>query len=458
MTTSPPPPIGPALDVSQWTGQPLLHSIAEPDAAIERVPEAAIQLAWAQQAFRTDALRTTDGDPVAILRPGALNAYGGPDFRGAEVEIGGLRWIGDVEIHRTSREWEAHGHHRDPAYDRVVLHVVLGADRRTGTLRRSDGSALPELVLLPHLDQSLHTLLRSFLVGLNEAPFCSPRFADAPAPLMADWVHSLGTERLREKARALGADFGRRPDLGLLLTTRTFRALGYATNEDVMEALAARLPLDTLRALPDPLDVLARVLGLAGWLDGGTLFDAADTPLAARFEPFRDLQPATSRAAWRSGGRPANAPRRRLAQGAALLAPGGLLRSPDAVADLAAALHRGVRHARDLFRARPADGSPRLGADRAQTVLVNAGLPVLLLDAEMRGDLPLGERVMATMARLPAPVDHVTARFAEAGFEAASALDAQGLYRLERDYCTAGRCASCAIGRALYPGLAGSAT
>ncbi|HEX9951347.1 MAG TPA: DUF2851 family protein [Rubricoccaceae bacterium] len=445
------PALSPALPdvVGAWTVrtvEPLV--VSEP--GLDAVPEAVVQHAWGRGLFGRDALQTTEGEAVRVDRTGRLNRASGPDFSGALVHIGGLAWAGDVEIHRTSADWERHGHHTDPAYSRVVLHVVLTADARTGTLRRSDGSALPELVLLPHLDRSLAAVVRDLAAAAVDAPRCRTRWPEVPPALAADWLRALGAARLRSRAAVLGRAYGRRPDLGALLVGRVFRALGYADNADAMETLAARLPLGVVRSLEDPADVLALVVGAAG----------LTTPLApdGLADRFAAVAPAglvpMLREAWHRSGRPANAPRTRLAQAAALVAPGGVLRT-DAVARFAAALDIGPDAALDLLRPMPADATPRLGADRARDTFVNAVAPVLLLDAEMRGDAALDARVVETVARLPAARDRITDGFRAAGTPLRRALDAQGAHALARDYCDEGRCARCAVGRHLWPGLVG---
>ncbi|MEM1117815.1 MAG: DUF2851 family protein [Bacteroidota bacterium] len=425
--------------------------VAEPAAVLARVPEAAIQDAWVRGLFDASALRTTDGEAVDVLAHGALNRDSGPDVSGTHLRIGRLTWAGDVEIHRTSSEWEAHGHHRDPAYNRVVLHVVLSADRRTGTLRRHDGSPLPELVLLPHLDRSLRSLLRDFYREPREAPHCGSRLGDVPRATLDAWVRSLGIERLRQRAAALGAAYGRRPDLDRLVTGRVFRALGYAPNADAFEELARRLPLAAARRL-DGADVHALLVGLAGLLVEYSLFEADG--LRTRYEALSAPLGLTSmsRESWRRGGRPANAPRRRLAQAAALLAPGGFLRD-EPVARLGDALAQGPEAMLDLLRPEALPGGDRLGAQRAERVLVDAVLPVLLLDGDQREDPATEAAVIDVFGALDAVADRVTRSFAEAGFEGRSALEAQGVHQLARAYCDDGRCARCAVGRTLYPGL-----
>ena len=421
-------------------------AVFEPRAVLDAIPEAVVQHAWGRGLFSRDTLRTTEGETVHIGRTGRLNRASGPDFSDALVTIGGLAWAGDVEIHRSSADWEHHGHHTDPAYSRVVLHVVLSADARTGTLRRSDGSALPELILLPHLDRSLAAVVRSLAAAPDAAPRCRERWPDVPPALAASLVRTLGAARLRARAAALGIAYGRRPDLGALLVGRVFRALGYADNADAMETLAARLPLAAIRALDDPADVHALVLGAAGQIPPLAGGDAARR--FARVAPA-GLVPM-AREAWRRSGRPANAPHRRIAQAAALLAPGGVLHS-DSVARLADALNGGPDAALDLLR--PAGDHARLGLDRARDAFVNAVAPVLLLDADLRGDAALDARVLAAVARLPAGRDRITDGFREAGSRIATALDAQGAHALARDFCDEGRCARCAVGRHLGPGL-----
>ena len=60
-----------------------------------------------------------------FLRVNGILSLEGPDFLGAEIEIAGSTVLGDVEIHFRSSDWRAHGHHENPSFERVVLHVIL---------------------------------------------------------------------------------------------------------------------------------------------------------------------------------------------------------------------------------------------------------------------------------------------------------------------------------------------
>ena len=427
---------------------------AAPAEDIQRVPEIIIQDLWARGLFTQDGLRTTSGETVQILDRGQINHDSGPDVSNARVQIGDVVWAGDIEIHRTSVEWETHGHHTDPSYDRVVLHVILAPDARTNTLTRADGSVLPELALLDALDRPLRQLVRAFYLCSTGAPQCQARWNEVPEALPRDWVRTLGAERLREKAHTLADAYTRQPDPEALLLRRVFRALGYAANADTMEALADRVPLELVRTLSAE-DTHALLLGLAGWLDRDEdLFDASARDLAGRFEVLRtthSLAPM-NRAAWRRGGRPANAPSRRIAQAAALLSPGGLFRE-EPIRQLADALKTSARAALKLLRTPPSDGSSKLGRGRAEAVLTNAVLPVLLLDAEIREIPDMEALVLSALDSLSAEHDRVTRPFEDLGLNAKSALESQGVHQLARAYCETGRCASCPIGQTLYPGL-----
>lgn len=119
-------------------------------------PEKLLQKIWLRGDFNRAGARSNTGARVRIMHPGKWNLLGGPDFQSARLRFDeGPEVIGDVEVHLRAVDWDAHGHADDPAYDRVVLHVVLflpGADRVT---RGVGGREIPVLALLPLLHHDL---------------------------------------------------------------------------------------------------------------------------------------------------------------------------------------------------------------------------------------------------------------------------------------------------------------
>jgi Protein of unknown function (DUF2851) len=101
----------------------------------EAVPlsEAELATIWEGQRQPPGSLTTSDGVPVRALHPGRRNEGPGPDFRDAVLLIGGERRQGDVELHLRAGAFYQHGHHRDPAYANLVLHVVYESDGAEAT-------------------------------------------------------------------------------------------------------------------------------------------------------------------------------------------------------------------------------------------------------------------------------------------------------------------------------------
>lgn len=455
-----------------------LVSLHEPDARVRHVPETVIQDAWRTRRFDASELATTTGEPVTVLHPGFLNADAGPDFTSARLRIGAVEWGGDVEVHRTSGEWIEHRHDADPRYDRVVLHVTLIADRHTGKLRRADGTVIPEVVLYPLLQDSLRSLLVRFYTRPAPAFYCADSWAHVPGGVKRAWVRTLGYERLAARKRALADAFLTAPDLDALLYERIMRALGYAKNADPMEALARRVPLRRLAALPDRRDAEALLFGAAGLLPSPRDLLGADrasieyvTDLRARLDrvPAIDPVPPLQPTVWsRARLRAASLPTRRIAQAAALFGPGGTLRDEPLARLNAAALGPkplpALRHL--LTDARPSTfwqthfdfgrdtkpGTARIGRGHADRVLVNAVLPTLLVAADQHDDPALRDAAFGLYETLPAGSDRVTRMFEQRGTVPASALESQGLHQLYRTRCTVGHCLSCRVGRHVLKG------
>ena len=120
------------------------------------VSERLLQKIWLRGEFDRNHLHTSDGRNLSILAAGAWNFQEGPDFLDAELEIDGVPVSGDVEIHFYARDWAHHGHDLDSAFGRVVLHVVLfePPPGRLGAIRK-DGQMVPTWVMLPHLNRDL---------------------------------------------------------------------------------------------------------------------------------------------------------------------------------------------------------------------------------------------------------------------------------------------------------------
>lgn len=117
-------------------------------------PEKLFQRIWARREFDPRDARTADGRRLKVIHPGLWNHLGGPDFCGARLEIEGELLTGDVELHLRARDWVAHGHASDPAYAKVILHVVLfppGAAYTCGVA----GRPIPIFALLPRLYHDL---------------------------------------------------------------------------------------------------------------------------------------------------------------------------------------------------------------------------------------------------------------------------------------------------------------
>lgn len=120
--------------------------------------EKLLQKIWLRGDFDHTRVVTTDGQPLRIIYPGKWNLLGGPDFRGARLRFGERsagEVLGDVEVHLHARDWDTHAHARDPAYDRVILHVVLFPPPAGHATRRADGSAMAVVALLPLLHRGL---------------------------------------------------------------------------------------------------------------------------------------------------------------------------------------------------------------------------------------------------------------------------------------------------------------
>ena len=73
--------------------------------------EQLLHYVWQYRILPLGRLLTADGQELEVIDPGLHNTNAGPDFFNAKVRIGGTMWVGNVELHLRSSDWQRHGHH-----------------------------------------------------------------------------------------------------------------------------------------------------------------------------------------------------------------------------------------------------------------------------------------------------------------------------------------------------------
>ena len=236
---------------------------------INNLPENQVVKIWQQLLLDRTELTTEEGELIKIIYSGRINDDRGADFRDAVIATGRGLIKGDIEIHVRSSDWQAHRHHYDPAYNRVILHVAMWHNTEAATHLQS-GEEVPTLALHKYVTSPISRSLNlAYYPGTSSMP-CRNTIGGLTTRIVAEFLDSAGEERFLTKATKFRADLAQ-TEAGQCLYQGIMGALGYSKNKLPMLKLAGRLPLQRLESirLPDE-ECLARqqalLLGTAGLL------------------------------------------------------------------------------------------------------------------------------------------------------------------------------------------------
>jgi len=430
------------------------------DRMLPRMRELAMSAAWHGGLARN--LRTSGGQPVSVIFRGHWSHGFGPDFVDAMIQVGGGPVeTGSVEIHRAASDWQRHGHHLDPRYNDVILHVVAKAD--VVETRREDGAIVPVVELdVPDADLfAIDQELPEIWATLGQSVCAEDLARREPTRLKAALLR-LGDRRLSERASRHEGELTVAP-LPEVLARGLFDAFGYSQNREPMNRLAAMLidggTFATIASTAlDARSGHARALlfGAGGFLPmspADAHMARLDVATVDRIEArWREIQraypvvplPAT---AWtRARTRPANHPAARLSSLGALLAA----TAGDPATPLLECLRSGADPVAMLARL-ASDGSIALGTARAIAITASVVLPVAMAWAHHAGDTELEDAVAKAWAGLPRsewsrPARRALAQAAgEAPLGRLGERAIQGLLHLDRALCTPRRCFECPV-------------
>jgi len=246
--------------------------------------ERVVQKIWLRQDFATVGLLTVSGKTLEVKDPGRWNLQEGSDFKEARLIVDGVEIVGDVEVHFNVSDWHSHQHECDANFDRVVLHLVLHPERRNPNPVQTSKGHVPELLyLMPLLNRDLESYaMDEALLELEHQDELEwvAQFIEKPLAVRLRILRERAEARWQQK---LTYAQQRLQDEGWEAACHSYalEVLGYARNRAPMLRLAAKYPLAAMRA---------------NGMNGDDLF-------------------AEEAAHWKLNGlRPANHPRRRLAQ------------------------------------------------------------------------------------------------------------------------------------------------
>ena len=305
-----------------------------PTSGGDQPSEHLLHLLWQRQDLLRQPFMTLDRQSIAVYRPGRWSRGSGPDFLDAKLRFGEAPMrVGAVEVHVLASDWFRHGHDRDPAYTKVLLHVVWHNDLGTQAVVDAAGREIPQLALSTALTMPLAELqgvLEDERVPTGHGAALTPcqrSLLEMTPGTIGRLLDMAGEERWRQKANRFALRVERRGVEQALYET-LMEALGFQGNRMAFWQLARLAPLAHVREAlatvqSTPIQVQAILYGVSGFLQRWQTARRTPRPerdtyvatLATRWEPVSALFPeGLDERQWRMTGiRPANFPPRRIA-------------------------------------------------------------------------------------------------------------------------------------------------
>jgi hypothetical protein len=411
---------------------------------------------WKYGLYNKDKLLDNEGTRIIVIHPGEYNRDAGPDFFNARISVDGTTWAGNVEIHVRASHFNLHGHHDDPVFDNVILHVVAENDRR---VFNSKGAELLTTEL--KFENSLHDKYTS-LINNPIVIACQEEIGSFDKLILNSWIEALVVERIEQKSEMIlriHSDTGN--DWEETFYRLMSRYFGFRVNTEPFEMLARALPFRIIRKHADNrFQIEALLYGTSGMLHEGLFREALNDSyykdlikeykiLSAKYS----LQPLHGWI-WKFARlRPSNFPTVRISQLAGMLAvTGGLFSKLPEVND--------IRHLRELFEATASEywddhytfGSlkrghvKKTGSQATDILLINSVIPLLFVYGKNHGLSEFSDKALSFLEKIKAEDNSVIREWMAAGIKAENAFFSQALLQLRDCYCRKRRCLDCRIG------------
>ncbi|MGM0477786.1 MAG: DUF2851 family protein [Bacteroidota bacterium] len=411
---------------------------------------------WKTKRFDFRALQLEDGRKITIRNNGWHNFDAGPDFFNGTIAIDGIEWSGNIELHLKSSDWYLHRHHLDPAYDNVVLHVVLEHDREVIVNNRK----LPTLTLKDRIDKQHYHQFSRLLESKCKLP-CESELGEQQEALNTQITNSF-LERMERKGLELMSVYERvGKNRNTTMLAALCQSLGGRVNKLPFLELAQRIdPVIVERERWNITRLSALFFGVAGLLNVNYSHPYVtrmqrDWMHMKRKYNLQEMQTAS----WKfSGVRPYSFPTLKIAQLIAILHHVNVFHVRLKTAADAKMLTKKLRKLElhsfwenhfTLERPCERPHAIKLSQNTIRSIIVNAVAPLYVFFKHLEQDYSFEQALLELMIDTPPEQNTIIKQWKKRGVTIENALESQGILELNNEFCTFKKCLSCEVGRKL---------
>ncbi|NOU16723.1 MAG: DUF2851 family protein [Bacteroidales bacterium] len=410
---------------------------------------------WKTKHFAINGKSTSEGELIEVIHPGEYNNDSGPDFFNAKIRIGKTLWAGNVEIHINSSDWYLHGHHDNPAYDNVILHIVVNDDKQT---INSKGLSIP--TIKTQYPDALEWELLNLTSSGRWIP-CEEKFTSFDPLTTSIWLSNLLVERLEQKTNyvlnLVDEAHGSWEEAFYHSMARSF---GLKTNALPFELLAKVTPLKVLSKHKNNLfQIEALLFGQSGLLPESGLCDEYSKSLSNEYKYLQhkfNLIPIQGHLWKFLRMRPTAFPTIRIAQFASLVHQSSSLFSKIIEIEEIEDIIRLIRVEPSVywkthytFGKVSDEVNKRLGDDSISIIAINSIVPFVFAYGISRSNNALKEKAMRLLEEIKPENNNITKGFVDLGVSVKTAYDTQAMIQLKTCYCDPKKCLFCHLGARL---------
>lgn len=410
---------------------------------------------WQQKRLPFHSFKSIEGEKVEVMNTGWLNPDSGPDFFSGAVNIDGIKWSGNIELHINSSDWYKHKHHIDDAYENVILHVVLNHDQDVFIGNRK----LPTIELKHFIDKDHFKKYETLLNKKNVRPCKSSLKLSS---VVYEQLENALFQRFSRKVAEI-IELKNKFNLTHQAVFYLFLAQGFGgrANKAAFRELSFRLDLKLiLKEKWNLLAIESLIFGAAGFLNDKTINDNYYKKLSKEWEHLKRKHnlKEMNKSAWKfSGMRPPSFPTNKLAQYARLMSfmnyDINQSNSPQKIVklfcdQLSLTPHEYWDEHYD-FDKKTNKSNTQLSKSFKNHLVINGLAPFLFYYGQKHNDFTFVEKANEILENIPAENNAIIKHWIEDGIKPKNANESQGLIELNNEFCTFKRCLNCKIGQQL---------